>query len=53
MSRHAVELAEACASPGLLALVIAYKVFYHISIGDMATGRARQDLAACRAPSTR
>ena len=46
ISRRAVELAEASASPGLRALAIAYEGFYHISLGDVATGRARQDQAA-------
>lgn len=45
-SRRAVELAEAGSSIGLRALAIAYEGFYHMTLGDLATGRARQDQAA-------
>lgn len=44
--RRAVELAEASSSTSLRALALAYEGFYHMTLGDVATGRARQDQAA-------
>ena len=46
LSGRAVELAESTGSTSLRALVIAYEGFYRMTLGDVATGRARQDQAA-------
>lgn len=45
-ARRSVDLAEASDSTSMRALAIAYEGFCHITTGDVATGRARQDQAA-------
>ncbi|WP_210529348.1 winged helix-turn-helix domain-containing protein [Rubellimicrobium arenae] len=50
--RRAVQLAETSSSIAMRALAIAYEGFYRMTLGDVETGRARQDLAAATALSS-
>ena len=46
LARRAVELAEEASSTSMRALALAYEGLYRMALGDVATGRARQDHAA-------
>lgn len=46
LAQRAVALAESASSTSMRALAIAYEGLYRMALGDVATGRARQDHAA-------